>query len=135
MARILVVEDSLTLISNVERMLWEEGHEVYTARDGFKALAALRAFRPEVIFLDILLPHTDGFAICGIIRRNPAYETVRVVMMTGLTDEESVARAFSAGADAYIKKPFTQDQLIAEIGARVPTEARGGSFTSTGAGA
>jgi DNA-binding response OmpR family regulator len=132
MARILVVEDSLTIVSAVESMLRQAGHEVYTARDGLKALASLRAFHPQVIFLDILLPYTDGFEICASIRRNPAHEGVRVVMMTSLTDDGSVQHAYAVGADGYIKKPFTEAQLISEIGLPLPGKLSHLPFASVG---
>lgn len=135
MARILVVEDSPTIISAVESILRQGGHDVYTARDGLRAFASLRAFRPEVIFLDILLPHSDGFEICARIRRNPAYTGVRVVMMTSLTDANSVERAYAVGADGYIKKPFTEEQIISEIGLSLPGNSPHISLVNAGAAA
>src|SRR5512138_449799 len=102
MARILVVEDSPTIISTVEWMLRQNGHEVYTARDGLTALASVRAFVPEVVLLDILLHHTNGYEVCAMVRKNPAYKSTRVVMMTCLKDEANIKRAYEVGADGYI---------------------------------
>lgn len=115
MARVLVVEDSPTIVSHVESVLREDGHDVYVARDGWSALASIRALVPEIILLDILLPHSNGFDICQAIRRNAAYKPIKVVMMTSLVDDESVRKAFEAGANGYIKKPFTNHDLHAEL--------------------
>lgn len=115
MARVLVVEDSPTIVSHVESVLREDGHEVYVARDGWSALASVRALVPELILLDILLPHSNGFDICQTIRKNSAYQPMKVVMMTSLVDDESVRRAFEVGANGYIKKPFTNVDLHTEL--------------------
>ena len=115
MARVLVVEDSPTIVSHVESVLREDGHEVYVARDGWSALASVRALVPEVVLLDILLPHSNGFDICQTIRRNAAYQPMKVVMMTSLVDDESIRRAYEVGANGYIKKPFTNTDLHTEL--------------------
>ena len=112
MARILVVEDSPTVISTVEIMLWKHGHNVLTARDGMTALSSVRALAPDLVLLDILLPHVDGYEVCTIIRRNPAYQAIPIVMMSGLSAQEDIQRAYDAGADAYIIKPFGEQHLI-----------------------
>jgi DNA-binding response OmpR family regulator len=112
MARILVVEDSPTVVSSVEWMLRRNGHEVYIARDGLTALASVRALVPEIVLLDILLPHTNGYEVCALVRKNPAYKSTRVVMMTCLKDEANVKRAYEVGADGYITKPFQEADLL-----------------------
>lgn len=112
MARILVVEDSPTVISSVEWMLRKNGHQVYIARDGLTALASVRALVPEIMLLDILLPHTNGYEVCALVRKNPAYKSTRVVMMTSLKDEANVKRAYEVGADGYITKPFLEADLL-----------------------
>jgi DNA-binding response OmpR family regulator len=115
MARILVVEDSPTIVSSVEWLLRQNGHEVYVARDGLTALASVRAFVPDLVLLDIMLPHTNGFEVCTLMRRNPAYNSVHVVMMTALTDEADVKKAYSVGANGYITKPFKEAGLLATV--------------------
>ncbi len=112
MARILVVEDSPTVVSAVEWTLRRNGHEVYIARDGLTALASVRALVPEIVLLDILLPHTNGYEVCAMVRKNPAYKATRVVMMTSLKDEANVKKAYEVGADGYITKPFQEADLL-----------------------
>ncbi|MBN1311204.1 MAG: response regulator [Anaerolineae bacterium] len=115
MARILVVEDSPTIVSSVEWLLRQNGHEVYVARDGLTALASVRAFVPDLVLLDIMLPHTNGFEVCTLMRRNPAYNSVHVVMMTALTGEADIQRAYSVGANGYITKPFKDASLLETV--------------------
>lgn len=91
MARVLVVEDSLTLVSIVEAMLRQQGHTVHSAHDGLMAMAALRAFVPEVVLLDVLLPHISGIELCFLIRQKPGLRGVSIIMMTALKDDGRIA--------------------------------------------
>ena len=115
MARILVVEDSPTVISLVEQLLCSVGHKVHTARDGLTALAAVRALVPEIILLDIRLPHVDGFEVCSILQRNPDYQSIPIVMMSGLNDQTSIEKARSVGAVGYLTKPFENADLVEAV--------------------
>jgi DNA-binding response OmpR family regulator len=115
MATILIVEDSLTVASSVECMLRLNGYKVHVARDGLSALASVRAFLPDLILLDILLPHVDGFELCATIRQDPAKESLPIIMMTALTDEENVRRAYRVGANGYVTKPFKEEDLLATV--------------------
>ena len=115
MAKILIVEDSPTVISAVEWLLRRYSHKVYVARDGLTALASVRAFVPDLTLLDILLPHVNGFKLCAMIRQHPAYNSMPIIMMSCLKDQADIQRAYDAGADAYITKPFDDDDLISTI--------------------
>ncbi len=112
MTEILVVEDSPTIVSTVEQFLQMQGYGVHVARDGLSALAAVRALSPKLVLLDIMLPKVDGFEVCTVIRNNPTYDRMPIIMMSALTNPEDVERAYTVGADDYIKKPFTEDDLI-----------------------
>jgi DNA-binding response OmpR family regulator len=115
MAKILVVEDSPTVASAVECLLRLNGYAVYTARDGLSALASVRAFLPDLILLDILLPHVDGFELCAAIRQNPNYQALPIIMMTALKDETDIRRAYDVGASDYVTKPFREEDLLATV--------------------
>jgi CheY-like chemotaxis protein len=115
MANILVVEDSLTIISAVEQTLRSRGHNVYLAHDGMSALACVRAFVPDLIFLDVLLPHVNGLDVCATIRRNPIYRSIPIVVMSGLTSEDDIKRAYQVGASDYIKKPVNEELLLGAL--------------------
>ena len=112
MTEILVVEDSPTIVSTVEQFLQMQGYGVHVARDGLSALAAVRALAPKLVLLDIMLPKVDGFEVCTVIRNNPSYDRMPIIMMSALTNPEDVERAYTVGADDYIKKPFTETDLL-----------------------
>ncbi|MBN1429423.1 MAG: response regulator [Anaerolineae bacterium] len=133
MARILVVEDSPTIVSSVEWLLRRNGHEVYIARDGLTALASVRALVPNLVLLDIMLPHTNGFEVCTLMRRNPAYNSVLVVMMTALTDEADVQKAFKVGANGYITKPFKDESLLESVNQYLAKQNKATVKTKSGA--
>ena len=111
----VVVEDSITVISAVESFLRKKDHKTYLARDGLTALASVRAFRPQLMLLDLMLPQIGGLDVCTMIRRNRAYDAMPIVVVTGLTDETSMAHAFEAGANDYITKPIDYSNLMACI--------------------
>lgn len=97
MARVLVVEGSPTVVSSMELTLCQRNHEVYVARDELSALAAMRALVPDLVLLDILLPHVSGYELCAMIRKLPAHSPVPVVMMSGLTDQADIQHAWRSG--------------------------------------
>ena len=115
MARILVVEDSPTLVSTVEIMLRKYGHDVLVARNGLTALSSVRVLAPELVLLDIMLPHVNGLEVCDIIKRNPAYKSLPIIIMSGLNHQEDLERAYDVGANAYIIKPFDEQHLIETV--------------------
>jgi CheY-like chemotaxis protein len=115
MAKVLVVEDSPTVASVLEHLLRLDGHTVYTARDGMTALTSLRAYLPDLVLLDILLPHVNGFDLCAAIRRQSAYQSLPIIMVSSLADETAIQCAFAVGADAYFTKPFGEAALLATI--------------------
>jgi DNA-binding response OmpR family regulator len=115
MTTILVVDDSPTVGSTVEWMLRTYGFTVRIARDGISALSALRTYTPDLILLDIRMPHVDGIQVCKLIRNDPTYDTVPVVMLSGLTDQGAISQALSAGANDYITKPVNDATLVMVI--------------------
>lgn len=113
--KILVVDDSRTICRTAEVLLGEEGCTVITAEDGYSALAKLVSEKPDLIFLDIMMPRVDGFQACAIIKNNPNYKDLPVIMLTskdGLVDR---ARGRLVGATYYLTKPFTREELIGAV--------------------
>lgn len=113
--KILVVDDSRTICRTAEVLLGEEGCSVITAEDGYVALAKLVSEKPDLIFLDIMMPRVDGFQACAIIKNNPKYKDLPVIMLTskdGLVDR---ARGRLVGATYYLTKPFTREELIGAV--------------------
>lgn len=110
--KILLVEDDQTLSETVEYNLQRQGHEVVKAADGRAALHQARVEKPELILLDIMLPHLDGFEVCRILRKEMA---VPIIMLTARTDEVDKVVGLEMGADDYITKPFSMRELMARV--------------------
>lgn len=111
-AKILVVDDEPAIVSTVQAYLEREGYTVYTAADGLAALKAARAFRPDLIVLDIMLPGMDGLEV---LRRLRQESEVYVLMLTARTDETDKIVGLGIGADDYMTKPFSPRELVARV--------------------
>ena len=112
MAKILVVDDEPSLTKLVSAYLKPEGYEVYIAADGNAGLKAARAFKPDLIILDIMLPGMDGIELLSRLRRE---SDVYVIMLTAKTEETDKVVGLSIGADDYVTKPFSPRELVARV--------------------
>ena len=110
--KVLVIDDSNTIRRSAEIFLKQGGHDVMLADDGFDALAKVNDYEPNLIFCDILMPKLDGYQTCAIIKRNPRFSTVPVVMLSSKDGVFDKARGRMVGAQDYLTKPFTKDQLL-----------------------
>lgn len=113
--KVLVIDDSNTIRRSAEIFLKKGGHQVILAEDGFDALSKVSDHQPGLIFCDILMPRLDGYQTCAIIKRNARYASVPVIMLSskgGLFDK---ARGRMVGAEYYLTKPFTMDQLLSAV--------------------
>ena len=110
--KILVVDDSNTIRRSAEIFLKAGKHEVLLAEDGFDALAKVSDCQPDLIFCDILMPRLDGYQTCAIIKRNAKYAKVPIVMLSSKDGVFDKARGRMVGAQDYLTKPFTKDQLL-----------------------
>lgn len=113
--RVLVIDDSNTIRRSAEIFLKQGGHSVLLAEDGFDALAKVNDFQPQLIFCDILMPRLDGYQTCAIIKRNEKYANVPVVMLSSKDGVFDKARGRMVGAQDYLTKPFTKDQLLQAV--------------------
>ena len=109
---VLVIDDSNTIRRSAEAFLRQAGFNVVLAEDGFDALAKITDHHPEVIFVDIMMPRLDGFAVLSALRADPWLAGVRVLMLTAKGRETEVAKGLALGADAYITKPFATRELL-----------------------
>ena len=112
MTKILVIDDEPSIINLVSAYLKPEGYEVYTASDGNAGLKSTRAFKPDLIILDLMLPGMDGIELLSILRRE---SDVYVIMLTARTDETDKIVGLSVGADDYVTKPFSPRELVARV--------------------
>ena len=114
-ARVLVIDDSNTIRRSAEIFLRQGGHEVLLAEDGFDALAKVNDHAPELIFCDILMPRLDGYQTCAIIKRNPRFAHVPVIMLSSKDGLFDKARGRMVGSQEYLTKPFTKEQLLRAV--------------------
>jgi twitching motility two-component system response regulator PilG len=113
--RVLVIDDSNTIRRSAEIFLKQGGCEVVLAEDGFDALAKVSDHRPDLIFCDILMPRLDGYQTCAIIKRNPQFAGVPVIMLSSKDGLFDKARGRMVGSEDYLTKPFTKDQLLQAV--------------------
>ena len=113
--RVLVIDDSNTIRRSAEIFLKQGGHQVVLAEDGFDALAKLSDYLPDLVFCDILMPRLDGYQTCAIIKRNPQFAGVPVIMLSSKDGLFDKARGRMVGSQDYLTKPFTKDQLLQAV--------------------
>lgn len=114
--RILLVEDDASAAAILSQVLSSVGNDVEIADDGRQALAKIGDFSPDVILLDLQMPGRDGFELARLIRVNPRQALIPIIMMSGLSDREVRLRAIHCGADDFIAKPLTTEDLFTRIG-------------------
>ena len=109
--RVLIAEDEESILASLEFVVRGAGHDVRLARDGEQAIAALAAYRPDLVLLDLMLPRASGLEVCGAVRADPALAATKVLMITARGGSSDVSRGLGAGADAYMVKPFSTREL------------------------
>ena len=110
--RVLLVDDDQKIISLLKRGLAYEGFEVYTASDGEAGLIAAKTYRPHLVLLDITMPGVDGLEVC---RRLRLFGDLAIIMLTARDDVADKVNALGLGADDYVPKPFSFDELVARM--------------------
>lgn len=121
--KVLVIDDSNTIRRSAEIFLKQGGHEVVLAEDGFDALSKLSDYHPDLVFCDILMPRLDGYQTCAIIKRNPHFAAVPVIMLSSKDGLFDKARGRMVGSQDYLTKPFTKDQLLQAVQLHRPAAA------------
>ncbi|MEI7847817.1 MAG: response regulator transcription factor [Chloroflexota bacterium] len=111
-AKILIIDDEPSIVNLVSAYLLPEGYEVYTASDGLQGIKAAKAYKPDLILLDIMLPGLDGIELLSRLRRE---SDVYVILLTARTEETDKIVGLSVGADDYVTKPFSPRELVARI--------------------
>ena len=113
--KILVVDDELDALEVLGFKLREAGFAPIFATDGLKALAAIRAERPDLVVLDLMLPELDGLEVCKLMRRDPATASIPVLMLTAKAAEMDRVVGLELGADDYVTKPYSPRELVLRI--------------------
>ncbi len=125
--KVMVIDDSNTIRKTTQALLTKAGYEVLTAADGFEAMSLITDHRPDIIFVDIMMPRLDGYQTCSLIKSNRHFKQTPVVMLSSKDGLFDRARGRVAGSEQHINKPFTQDELIQAI-----TKYVGGDVTNEG---
>lgn len=115
----MVIDDSQTIRRTAETLLAREGYRVITATNGFEALARIAEQQPDLIFIDIMMPRLDGYQACALIKANPRFAEVPVIMLSSKDGLFDRARGRIVGSDEYLTKPFTRDELLGAVRAHL----------------
>jgi two-component system, OmpR family, alkaline phosphatase synthesis response regulator PhoP len=115
--KILFADDEPDILDIISYNLEKEGYEVITAKDGQQALDLSKVHKPDLIILDIMMPHKTGIEVCNLLRHLPDFKETPIVMLTALNDETTHIKGLDSGADDYISKPISTKVLISRINA------------------
>lgn len=124
---ILIVEDEPNIVELLTFLMKRAGHRVRIARDGDAALRTMQAEMPDLVLLDVMLPRRDGLEVCRAIRENPAWQSVRVVMLTAKGRDLDRRKGMEMGADDYVIKPFATQDILDCIARHLERPREGGA--------
>ena len=110
--KVLVIDDSNTIRRTAETLLAKVGCDVSSSSDGFDSLAKIVDIKPDIIFVDIMMPRLDGYQTCALIKNNPDYKATPVIMLSSKDGLFDKAKGRIVGADDYLTKPFGRAELI-----------------------
>ncbi len=113
--KILIADDEPNIVISPEFLLKREGYEVVVAHDGVQALERVRAERPDLAILDVMMPNRNGFEVCQDLRQDPEFKTMRIMMLTAKGRDTEVSKGLALGADVYMTKPFATRDLLAKV--------------------
>lgn len=117
--KILAVDDEPNILMSLEFILEMEGYEVHIARDGDEALEVAERVRPDLILLDVNMPRKDGYETCRILREREELAGTKVIMLTAKGQTLERKKGLEVGADEYVTKPFSAEDLLEKISAMI----------------
>ncbi len=124
--KVLIADDEPNIVTSLEYLMQKSGYEVKIARNGDEALALVESFLPDVVLLDVMMPRKSGYEVCQQIRERPDWRHIKVVMLSAKGREAEVNKGLSLGADTYVTKPFSNQELIATIDQLLGDDAKPG---------
>lgn len=113
--KILIADDEPNILISLEYLMQREGFTVSVARDGLQAIAAIERDPPDLVLLDVMMPGKTGLEVCQHVRAQDSLRGVRIIMLTAKGRETDVAKGLALGADAYVTKPFSTRELVAQV--------------------
>ena len=113
--KILIADDEPNIVVSLEFLMKQKGYVVRVASTGEEALAAIGEFGPDLILLDVMMPRMSGYDLCQRVRENPAWQAIKIIMLSAKGRDIEVTKGMAVGADAYVTKPFSTKDLIAKV--------------------
>jgi len=114
--KVLVVDDDAEIVELIVDVLNRDGRfETITASSGYEAGIATQRFRPELILLDYMLPDVNGNVVCQTIRKNPDFENIKIIIVSGVVKEDEIDQLLKSGAEDFLQKPFDISELVSKV--------------------
>ena len=113
--KIVIADDEPNIVISLEFLMKREGYAVGVARDGVEALAAIARERPDLVLLDVMMPGKTGFEVCQAVRADPTLAGTRILLLTAKGRETDIAKGLALGANGYMTKPFSTQELAARV--------------------
>ena len=123
MAKILVIEDEAPIRERIIKMLHFEGFEAIGADNGAVGVGMAQQHRPDLIICDISMPELNGYSAVSVLRSHPGTDTIPVIFVTAAVDRAAQRKGMELGADDYLTKPFTSEELLASVRAQLQKRA------------
>jgi DNA-binding response OmpR family regulator len=125
--KVLIADDEPNIVTSLEYLMGKCGYTVEVARNGDEALALVASFMPDLVLLDVMMPRRSGYEVCRTMRERAEWRHIKIVMLSAKGREAEVNKGLSLGADAYVTKPFSNRELIAQVAALLGEGAVPGS--------
>jgi DNA-binding response OmpR family regulator len=113
--KVLIVDDEPNIVTALEFLLKRSGYDVLLATNGAEALEQVERHRPDVVLMDVMMPIKSGYEVCQRMREQPDLAQIKIVMLSAKGSEAEVSKGLSLGADLYITKPFSTQELVETI--------------------
>jgi DNA-binding response OmpR family regulator len=113
--KILIADDEPNIVVSLEFLMKQKGYVVKVVTNGEEVLQAVADFGPDLILLDVMMPRMSGYDVCQKVRENPAWSAIRIIMLSAKGRDVEVNKGMAVGADAYVTKPFSTKDLIAQV--------------------
>jgi len=113
--KVLIADDEPNIVTALEFLLERNGYEVYIARDGEGALELVEQHQPDLVLLDVMMPVKSGYEVCQRMRERVEWRNIKIIILTAKGRDVEVSKGLSIGADLYITKPFSTQELMAKI--------------------
>jgi len=114
--KVLIADDEPNIVVSLEFLMKQRGYNVRVVANGEDALRAVGEFGPDLILLDVMMPRMNGYDVCQKVRENPAWQHIRIIMLSAKGRDVEMNKGIAVGADAYVTKPFSTKDLIAKVG-------------------